>query len=61
VTDLGISECVTESVSVNSMEKSDGGNAPLESAKKRLVNAKDVGSAVKKSFLKSLLDRLING
>jgi hypothetical protein len=28
VTDLGISECVTDSVSVNSIDKSDGGNAP---------------------------------
>jgi hypothetical protein len=29
VTDVDISECVTESVSVNSMDKSDGGNAAL--------------------------------
>jgi hypothetical protein len=29
VTDVDISECVTESVSVNSMDKSDGGNAPV--------------------------------
>jgi hypothetical protein len=29
VTDFDISECVTESVSVTSMDKSDGGNAPV--------------------------------
>jgi hypothetical protein len=29
VTDVDISKCVTESVSVNLMDKSDGGNAPL--------------------------------
>jgi hypothetical protein len=28
VTDFGISECVTESVSVSPLQKSDGGNAP---------------------------------
>jgi hypothetical protein len=30
VMDVDISECVKESVSVNLMDKSDGGNAPLE-------------------------------
>jgi hypothetical protein len=28
VTDFGILECVTESVSVSPLQKSDGGNAP---------------------------------
>jgi hypothetical protein len=32
VTDVDISECVTESVSVNSMDKSDGGNAAFNPA-----------------------------
>jgi hypothetical protein len=29
VTDFGILECVTESVSLSPLQKSDGGNAPL--------------------------------